>query len=410
MIDKKLLRATLIREVVSLPNLIIQSSDSLAPVLFLGNRGGSFKNVSMKTVTGMFSARDVSFSQNSKVSLSIPQGDVIFNTENHIATNLVSLYSATAPVVLGIFPPAQPAASVTSFTLTLRGINFRHFKSGDITLSFQGIASAVRIPDCILSFPTNIINTVGSVVPINLVFLCVTRFTESSNDLEPYIYNIFLNYFGGSMRLPYSFQLNVLLSNGIITISNLNVLPRNTSALPRPSANPNNVCAVGGKIPSISNTLTSSGFAPSTTIVELIDFPVLISTPGSSVGPSVTFLCTAARSLSLGSHPYSYGNQPDPVTQLGKFPTMHQPSTTFSYEDVRANEAYLPDLSPEVMISYQDQAMIALFARKVLNNSLDYLIINVFGSGANLPVSHLAYDRFKFVFLTMIFRVSSYLP
>jgi hypothetical protein len=389
MIDKKWVRGKLYREVVSLPNLIIHSNDALSPVYFLANRGGLFRSISMFCVTGMFSSRDIIFAPASQVSLSIPQGDVILITENHIATNLVSLYSATAPVVTSISPILQPAAGITSFSVSIVGINFRNLNSGDIFLSFQGVAAAVHIPNCILNvtLPRTLINTVGSVDSITLVFSCQTKFTESSDALNPFLYNVILNYFGGPILLPYSFQLNVLVSNGIVSISNLMILPTKTSALPKTSANPNHLCAVGGNGVSDSNTLTSSGFVPTSTPVAFKDQPILISTPGSSVSPVVTFSCRAARSLSVGSHPYSYGNQPNPVTQLGRFPTMHQPSSTFTYEDQRANSDYLPDLSPEVQISHQEQRQIAFFVRKVLNGSLDYLIINVYGSGANLPVS-----------------------
>ena len=65
---------------------------------------------------------------------------------------------------------------------------------------------------------------------------------------------------------------------------------------------------------------------------------------------------------------------------------MFQPSTAFTYQNSIANQGKLPDLSPEARISDQDQQNIAFFAQQVLNGTLDYLLINVFGSGANLPV------------------------
>ncbi len=67
---------------------------------------------------------------------------------------------------------------------------------------------------------------------------------------------------------------------------------------------------------------------------------------------------------------------------------MFRPSTRFTYNDTSDSDGKLiPDLSPEAKISEHDINEIAFFSRKVLNNSLDYLIINVYGSGANLPVS-----------------------
>jgi hypothetical protein len=73
--------------------------------------------------------------------------------------------------------------------------------------------------------------------------------------------------------------------------------------------------------------------------------------------------------------------------QTGTFPTMFRPSTRFSYEDPNDYDGKLiPDLSPEAKISDHDVSEIAFFARQIMNRSLDYLIINVYGSGANLPV------------------------
>ena len=66
---------------------------------------------------------------------------------------------------------------------------------------------------------------------------------------------------------------------------------------------------------------------------------------------------------------------------------MFQPSTAFTYQNSIANKGKLPDLSPEARISDQDQQNLAFFAKQVLNGTLGYLIINVYGSGANLPVS-----------------------
>ena len=70
---------------------------------------------------------------------------------------------------------------------------------------------------------------------------------------------------------------------------------------------------------------------------------------------------------------------------------MFQPSTAFTYQNSIANQGKLPDLSPEARISDEDQQNIAFFAQQVLNGTLGYLIINVYGSGANLPVSSFQY-------------------
>ena len=44
-------------------------------------------------------------------------------------------------------------------------------------------------------------------------------------------------------------------------------------------------------------------------------------------------------------------------------------------------------MSPEAKIADEDQKSLITLAKQVLNGTLDYLIINVFGAGANLPVS-----------------------
>jgi hypothetical protein len=300
---------------VSLPNLIIKSSDSLSPIYFLGNRGGNFRNISVNAISGMFSGRQMSFAQGSSVLISIPQGDVILNTDNPIKTDVVSLYSATRPVVLEIFPIQQVTVGMTSFQVSLTGINFRNLNPDDITLSFRRIVlDAPIIPDCRMTLPANSMNTLGSVNRVLLIFTCSTAFTQPSSNVE---YNVFLKYFGGAISLFRSFRVNVAINNNIITISNLMILSTNASALPTPSASPNSMCAVGAHAASDSNTLTVSGFAPSGTTVNVNNRPVLMAFPGSSSVSAVTFSCQAARSLYLGSHPYSYGNRPDPQSLLG---------------------------------------------------------------------------------------------
>jgi hypothetical protein len=299
--------------VVSLPDLIIESRDSLSPVYFLGNRGGNYRNISMNAITGMFSGRSMTFAQGSSVSISIPQGDVIFNTKNPITTDLVSLYSATTPVVLEVFPIQQPATGVTSFNVSLLGMNFRNLNPGDITLSLRAYDAPV-VPDCRLSFPTNTINSVGSTNKVFIVFTCATTFTQPLSRGQ---YNVFLNYFGGSVSLSRSLRVSVALSNNMVTISNLMILPTNASALPTPSASPNSLCAVGAQAPSDSNNLTASGFVPSETAVIFKNQSISISFPGTSAGSAVKFSCQAARSMSVGSHPYSYGNNPNPQSLLG---------------------------------------------------------------------------------------------
>jgi hypothetical protein len=277
----------------------------------------------------MFSGRNMIFSQGSNVSISIPQGDVIFNTENPIRTDLVSLYSATKPVVLDILPIQQPTSGVTSFLISLIGINFRNLNPGDITLTFRRIslnapgtnfpgppdANDAPVPKCRLTSPsTNVINTLGSVDRTLFVFNCLTSFTQALPIVE---YNVFLNYFGGAIRLFRTFQVTVTISNSIVTLSNLLIRSTNTSALPRASVSPNSMCAVGAQAASISNTLTASEFVPSQTPVISKNRQISISFPSSTSASVVTFSCEAARSLTVGSHPYSYGNKPNPQTLLG---------------------------------------------------------------------------------------------
>lgn len=305
---------------VSLPNLIIKAADSFSPIYFLGNRGGNYRSISVNAITGTFSGRQMLFAQGSSVSISIPQGDIILNTDNPITTDLVSLYSATRPVVLEIFPIQQVSAGVTTFQVSMIGINFRNLNPGDIALSFRHIVlDTPVIPDCRMTSPANMMNTLGSVNRTLLIFSCVTEFTQPSSHVQ---YNVFLKYFGGTMSLFRLFQVNVAMSNNIVTISHLLLLSTNTSSLPVPSASPNSMCAVGALANSPLNTLTTSGFVPSRTSVIFNNRSISMAYPGSSSGPAVTFSCQAARSLYLGSHPYSYGNKPDPQSLLGVPQTM----------------------------------------------------------------------------------------
>ena len=74
-------------------------------------------------------------------------------------------------------------------------------------------------------------------------------------------------------------------------------------------------------------------------------------------------------------------------TPAGKFPTMFQPSTKFSFNNIIQHGGNYPDMSPEAKIADEDTKNLITLAKRVLNGTLDYLIINVFGAGANLPVS-----------------------
>ena len=66
---------------------------------------------------------------------------------------------------------------------------------------------------------------------------------------------------------------------------------------------------------------------------------------------------------------------------------MFQPSTKFSFDNIIQHGGNFPDMSPEAKIADEDTKNLITLAKRVLNGTLDYLIINVFGAGANLPVS-----------------------
>jgi hypothetical protein len=65
---------------------------------------------------------------------------------------------------------------------------------------------------------------------------------------------------------------------------------------------------------------------------------------------------------------------------------MFQPSTQFSFNNIIQTKKLLPDTSPEAKISEQDHKKLRKLVMQVINRTMDYLIINVQGSGANLPV------------------------
>ncbi len=324
--------------VVSVPNVKISASDALSPVYFLGVRGGRYRSISVNAITGMFLGRSITFAQSSSVSISIPQGDVVLNTMNPISTDLVSLYSATAPVVLNVFPIQQPAAGST-FNITLLVINVRSVNSKDFFVTLQEIAPAAPIQACawvsveifgISSDPSMFsnFNRLGQNDPLRYTFSCSTMFFEPSVG-DPFVYNVVLQYFAGSIPLPYAFQVNVGIVSSVVTLSNLIVKATNTSALANPSASPNHVCAVGALAANSQNTVTTSGFMPSMTPVISVNRTILMSLSSSIDGqlpltrffstqlPVTKFSCQAARSLSVGSYPYSYGSLPSPQTLLG---------------------------------------------------------------------------------------------
>jgi hypothetical protein len=315
-------------QAVSVPNLEIYSVDSFSPVYLLGIRGGKFKSITMNAVTGLFACRDIIFDMDSKVEVSLPKGDVILNTANPISTNLESLYSATAPVVVEILPIQQPTDVDSSFNISIDIFNFRNLKFGDVYLSLEAVGRAPQLQDCPLSkiqgvpvssFAGQLFDYRGLDSLSRFTFICRPRFTDSSSGQTPFVYNIILQYFGGTIRLPYSFQILVDIVNSVVKVSNLFIKSTNTSPLPTPSAFPNNLCAVGAREASSTNTITDQFFlTPRAPKYFYID-KIYMHHPSNNRLSTTRFACNAARSLSLGSHRYSYGNQPS-AQKLGSTP------------------------------------------------------------------------------------------
>lgn len=300
---------------VSIPTLKIVSRDVLSPVYFLGSRGGNFKSISVDALTGLFVGRDMTFAKGSTVSIRIPRGDVTLNTHNPISTDLLSLYSSTAPVVVNVVSATQISPTNSAFEITLDVLNARNLAPGDASLRLEAISPSPSIGECRIPVDRDeVYDFRGISTPLRIRFRCNPTFTEASPGESPFFYNMFLNYFGGSIPLPYIFQTNVDIISSVVRINNLFVKPSNSSVLPTPSALPNNLCAVGAQAASRLNTVASSGFSPTSTFVNQ---PILLAL--SDIGlPSVQFACTAARSLCLGSHPYSDGSRPSPLTLLGQ--------------------------------------------------------------------------------------------
>ena len=295
---------------VSIPKIKLFSTDSFSPIYFLGSRGGNFKSITFNAVSGLFVGRDVTFAKDSLVSINLPQGDVLLNTVSPISTNIETLYSSTAPTILDA---EVVFVGRTSFIVRLLTLNFRNLVPLDSFLTLQAMSPSPPIQECIKSSGLAVDDFRGISTPSNISFFCSPKFTEASTGENPFFYNMLLNYFGGSIPLPYIFQVNVDISNSAVAINNLFIKQSNLSVLPTPSALPNNLCAVGAQAASRQNTVTSSGFRPSTNPQNQAIF---IAFSNENL-PNVKVSCSSARSLYLGSHPYSDGRTPSPLTLLG---------------------------------------------------------------------------------------------
>ncbi len=294
---------------VSIPNIKLFSTDSFSPIYFLGSRGGNFRSITLHAVSGLFVGRDVTFAKDSLVSIKLPQGDVLLNTVSPISTDIETLYASTAPTILDA---KVLKVGSTSFIVTLLTLNFRNLVPGDSFLTLQAMSPSPPIQECIKS--SGLVDDFRGISTPSLIwFFCSPKFTEASTGENPFFYNMLLNYFGGSIPLPYIFQVNVDISNSAVSINNLFIKQSNVSVLPTPSALPNNLCAVGAQAASRQNTVTSSGFRPSTNPQNQAIF---IAFSNENL-PNVKVSCSSARSLYLGSHPYSDGRTPSPLTLLG---------------------------------------------------------------------------------------------
>jgi hypothetical protein len=313
---------------VSVPKLKLRGFSPNSPIYFLASRGGKFKDITVDAEAGLFVGRAFTFAKSSTVSVRLPRGDVLLNTVNPVSTDILSLYSATAPVVLSV--NVQLLNSSNFFIIEVLCLNVRSTVPdfGDVYLSFEPKTdSSPAIPNCLVKTPSpGIFDSRGVITAVSVPFQCNTRFLKASEQLNPFSYNIVLSYFGDSIPLNYEFRVNVDITNSVATLSNAFILSTNNSVLPTPSALPNNLCAVGAQAASSQNTLTSSGFTPLNYFVnrylENNNFPISMSFSSSS-NPNfpVKFICREARSISLSSFQHSFGDEPD-ETLLGSNPHL----------------------------------------------------------------------------------------
>jgi hypothetical protein len=353
---------------IFVPSLYLHSLDHNYPIFFHGVRGGQYRDVTVRCVTGAFVARGAEFTAGSVVDVTLPMGDIIISANQEIQTTVSSIYSATPPFVEDVaFLASLPNARLSIIVI---GTNFRNLVQDDVNLSVPNGTCHMETPS---SLP-------GLGIRANISFEC--DFSLGIKNSGPVQGPILLSYFGGNI-VTTGFDLFFLAAAGASasvdspSVQRLGVKMRFPSGegcdeSQNTQTSPGNVCAVAAlesqKVPPYSVTTANN---------SVTMLPSHKSAPGSSF----KFISSAARSLTLGS--FLYQTSTHNVENINMQAIAACP---VSYEKENpATDGRIATTNSNYHIPYREQEKLTKAIRALQLNNVSFVIIKTLGGGTNLP-------------------------
>ena len=356
---------------IFVPSLYLHSEHNLEmnfPIVFNGVRGGQYRNVTVRCVTGAFVARGAEFMPGSVVDVTLPMGDIIISANQKIETTVSSIYSATPPLVKDVFTSARlPNARLF---ITVTGTNFRNIVQGDVTLNVPNGTCRIYTPS---SLP-------GLAISANVTFDC--DFSLGIKNSGPVAGPILLSYFGGNI-ITTGFDLIFLAAAGASVSFDSPSVQRSAVATRYPSGegchdrnysqiSPGNVCAVAApesqKVPPFSVTTASNSVT-------------MLPSHKNALSTSFKFISSASRSLTLGSFLYQIPTHDDEnitIQAIAACPVLYE-------NENPATHGRIASINTNYHIPYREQQKLEKAIRALQQNNVSFIIIKTSGGGANLP-------------------------
>ena len=350
---------------ISVPSLHLHSEYGHYPIFFNGVRGGQYRNVTVRCVTGAFVARGAEFMPGSVVDVTMPMGDIIISANQKIETTVSSIYSATPPFVEEVFTSASLPKAI--LFITLIGTNFRNIFLDDLNLNVPNGTCNIHTPS---SMP-------GLATRVNVTFFC--DFSSGIQNSGPVAGPILLSYFGGNIKTT-GFDLIFLAAAGAsASLSSPSVNRRAAAQFPsgkgcadEPQVLPGNVCAVAA---------AGSQKVPPFSVATANNAVTMIPSHKSTRSNSFKFISHAARSLTLGSFLYQTPTNHDENINMQDIAAC----PIFYKEDNPATHGRIANMNPNYHIPYQEQQKLQNAIQALKQDNVSFIIIKTKGGGTNLP-------------------------
>jgi hypothetical protein len=329
---------------ISLPSLSLTSNSQYSPIFFNGFRGGRYRNVTVKCVTGSFIARGADFVEGSVVDITLPMGDVIISADQRIETTLSSIYSATPPSLIEMAMHVVNASDDTGAPYDLHEIFVHgyHFRNDEHLIIPNG--------SCYLAEPHTL---PGFGTLANVTFQCYFEIESSGHVSGP----VLLSYFGGNlMPTGYELSFSASLGNTISIVSPS--LKREKHGSPgseqysgceRYIEGPKNVCVAASE---------GASDVPPVSVATANDIFIMLPANDSAKHKPFRFISTASRSLTLGSFVYKR-------------------------KDAEENPQSIQNCCTR--IPYHELQHLSAAIEALRQNKTEFVIIKTQGSGSNLP-------------------------